>query len=48
MIVSHRVLRYAAPFLHVLAALSGGRLTRAAHAALLAAAFAGRAGDARS
>lgn len=40
MIVSHRILRYAAPLLHVLAFLTGGRLTRAAHAALLAAAFA--------
>ncbi len=42
MIVSHRVLRYAAPFLHAVAVLTGGRLTRLAHAALLAAAFAGR------
>ncbi len=42
MILSHRVLRYATPLLHVAAFLTGGHRTRAAHAALVTAAFAHR------
>ncbi|MEA2123436.1 MAG: hypothetical protein QOI80_218 [Solirubrobacteraceae bacterium] len=42
MIASHRLLRYAAPFLHVLAFVTGGRRAAFAQSALLAAALANR------
>jgi hypothetical protein len=42
MIASHRLLRYAAPFLHVIALLTGRRWARAAQLGLLGAAAANR------